>query len=285
MEQAPSTFKADQETRNPDISSQAPQCILDHPQPDGSRQPLNESQLSDARTDLIKKDFVNLKYPRTQKFRVDPRVNGQAIGLISFLPSRGATPDKDGCFGVLKLRGNFPSVEEADNWSENLIRHYDSFSEIDMTYVGRDFPLMANNLMYTASTREIDIRKVVDDVTKSALKAKREQEEREIKEIQERQQKLLNPNHEEEKSALQEDDLDYYVQLRVKKANAQMLIDEANKKIAEAQEVINKTDVDLSNIEVNHPDYKEEFMGRYQNALKSVGADASKNPLIQYMSK
>ena len=121
-------------------------------------------------------------------------------------------------------------------------------------------------------------------MTKSALKAKREQEEREIKEIQERQQKLLNPNHEEEKENSL-DDLDYYVQLRVKKANAQMLIDEANKKITEAQEVINKTEVELSEMDVNHPDYKEEFMGRYQNALKSVGADASKNPLIQYMSK
>ncbi len=284
MEQAPSTFKADQETRNVEVSTQAPQCMLDRQTPDGSRQPLTDSQLRDATTELIKKDFVNLKYPKSLKFRVDPRINGQSIGLISFLPSRGATPDKDGCFGVLKLRGNFPSVEEADNWSENLIRHYDSFSEIDMTYVGRDFPLMANNLMYTATTREIDIRKVVDDVTKSALKAKREQEEREIKEIQERQQKLLNPNHEEEKEKSL-DDLDYYVQLRVKKANAQMLIDEANKKIAEAQEVISKSDTEINDMEVNHPDYKEEFMGRYQNALKSVGADASKNPLIQYMSK
>ena len=284
MDQPPSTFKADDEKKNEVRATNAPQCMSQIATLQSDRPSLTNEQFTAAKSDLLHKDFINLSYPKTQKFRVDPRISGQSYGLISFLPSLGAKPDQDGCFGVLKLRGNFPTVEDADNWSENLIRNYDSFSEIDMVYIGKDFPLMVDSSIYTAATREIDVKKTVDSVTKANLKAKREQEEREIKEIQERQTKLLNPKHEEEKDK-SIDDLDYYVQLRVKKANAQMLIDEANKKIAEAQEVINKTDSELIELEQNHPDYKDEFMGRYQNALKSVGADASKNPLIQYMNK
>jgi hypothetical protein len=280
----PSTFKADEEIKNQQLANKAPDCMIERPNLDSSRQSLNDSQLQAAKTDLIDKSFTSLQYPRTLKFRVDPRIPAQAIGLLSFLPSRNAIPDKDGCFGVLKLRGNFPTQEDAENWSENLIRNYDSFSEIDLVHVGRDFPLMVDNTMYNSSTREIDIRKKVDDVTKSALRAKKEQEEKEIKEIEQRQQKLLNPSTEQEKDDTYTD-IDFYIQLKVKKANAEMLIDEAAKKTKEAQAVIDKTVVELDEIEKTHPEYRQEYMARYENAVKSVGADITKNPLIEYMKK
>jgi hypothetical protein len=285
MDLPPSQFKADVEKSREQGTNQAPQCIRDMPKPEALRQPLNDQQTIDAKSQLVDKNFVSLTYPRNLKFRIDPRIPGQAIGLVSFIPSRGATPDSDGCFGVLKLRGNFPTVEEADNWSENLIRNYDSFAEIDMVYIGRDFPLMLNNDIYTATTREIDVRKKVDDVTKSALKAKKEDEEREIKEIQERQQRLLNPSNEEEKEKSLDDDLDYYIQLKVKKANAELVIDEANKKKDEAQVVAEKTAMEISELDSKYPEYKDEYMAKYQKALAAVGADMTKNPLIDYMRK
>lgn len=285
MDLPPSQFKADVEKTRDQGTVQVPQCIKDMPVPNGLRQPLTDQQTVEAKSELINKNFVSLSYPRTLKFRVDPRIPGQAIGLVSFVPSRGATPDPDGCFGVLKLRGNFPNVEESDNWSENLIRNYDSFAEIDMVYIGKDFPLMLNNDIYTATTREIDVRKKVDDVTKSALKAKKEDEEREIKEIQERQQRLLNPSNEEEKEKSLDDDLDYYIQLKVKKANAELVIDEADKKKAEALTVAEKTAEEISGLDEKYPSYKEQYMDKYQKALAAVGADMNKNPLIDYMKK
>ena len=280
--QPPSSFKSDEDNKNVDRSAKPPQCMLDTQKPNANRQPLKDSELELAKTDLLNKSFVNLQYPRNLKFRVDPRLPGQSIGLVSFLPAKGASPDSEGCFGVLKVRGNFPTAEDAENWSENLIRNYDSFAEIDLVYVGRDFPLMVDNSLYTSSTREIDIRKKVDDVTKSALRTKRENEEKEIKTIQERQQKLLNPVLEEDKEECL-DDLDYYTQLKVKKANADMLIDEATKKIQEAKDVSDKTVLEIEKIEAVHPEHKTEYMARYENALKAVGADSSKNPLIKYM--
>jgi hypothetical protein len=284
MEQPPSTFKADEEKSNVQRTNKEPQCMKDRPLPDAQRQPLTDEQTSCAKSQLINKNFVSLDYPRTLKFRVDPRIPSQSIGLVSFIPSKGASPDPEGCFGVLKLRGNFPTVEEADNWSENLIRNYDSFGVIDMVHIGRDFPIMVDNEIYTSTTREIDVRKKVDDVTKSHLKAKQEEERKEMKEIQERQQKLLNPSNNEEKEQSL-DDLDYYIQLKVKKANADMVIDEANKKKEEARTVSENTATELSELDQKFPDYQNEYMQRYQNALASVGADANKNPLIDYMRK
>jgi len=282
MELPPSTFKADEEKINVERTQKAPQCMLDMPAPDAQRQSLTPEQTQCAKSQLINKNFVSLDYPKNIKFRVDPRIPSQGIGLVSFIPSKNARPDQDGCFGVLKLRGNFPTVEEADNWSENLIRNYDSFAEIDLVYVGKDFPLMVDNTIYTPTTREIDVRKKVDDVTKSHLKAKQEEERKEMKEIQERQQKLMNPtNAEEKEQAL--DDLDYYIQLKVKKANADMVIDEADKKKEEARVVSEKTSKELEELDSKFPEYQNEYMERYQNALAAVGADATKNPLINYM--
>jgi len=282
MELPPPTFKADEEKINVEHTQKVPQCMIDMPTPESQRQSLTAEQTQSAKSQLVNKNFVSLDYPKTIKFRVDPRLPSQGIGLVSFIPSKNAIPDQDGCFGVLKLRGNFPTVEEADNWSENLIRNYDSFAEIDLVYVGKDFPLMVDNTIYTPTTREIDVRKKVDEVTKSHLKAKQEEERKEMKEIQERQQKLMNPNNTEEKEQAL-DDLDYYIQLKVKKANADMVIDEADKKKEEARVVSEKTSSEIEKLDSKFPDYQNEYMERYQNALASVGADATKNPLINYM--
>ena len=62
------------------------------------------------------------------------------------------------------------------------------------------------------------------------------------------------------------------------------MLDECNKRIKECNEVIDKTQEQISNIDTQHPDYKDEFLQKYKNALDAIGANAAKNPLIKYMS-
>src|SRR5579872_6569716 len=88
-------------------STVAPQCILDLPSEDQTRQPLTHVQYNMAKPDLLNKEFVHLEYPKTMKMHVDPPINGQYWGLFSFIPSKKATPDPQGCYGVLKIRGTF----------------------------------------------------------------------------------------------------------------------------------------------------------------------------------
>jgi hypothetical protein len=276
-----STFKADEEKHN-QLSNKIPQCIKDLPSPDNQRESLTIEQTQLAMQELNMKEFLKLDFPKKTKFRVDPTIPGQTYGLVSFIPAKNARPDQEGCFGVLKLRGNFPSVGEADRWSENILRNYDSYSEIDFVYVGRDFPIMVDNTQYCSTTREVDIRKKIDETVKESIKKKKEEEKKELEEIQERQQKLLNKNKEENKEETYED-LDYYTQLRVKKANAQMMIEQCHARLQECNNAISETDNEIGELDVKYPEYKEEFLAKYKHALAAIGTDAAQNPLIKYM--
>lgn len=273
-------FRADEEKQN-EVSQVVPECIKQLPETVAAREPLNEQELQNAVRTLVNKQFTGLEFPRKTKFRVDPHISGQMLGLISFIPSKDARPDSQGCFGVLKLRGNFPTMHEADKWAENIIRNYDSYSDIDYVYVGRDFPIMVDTSSYCSTTREIDIRKKIEDTVKESIKQKKEEEKREMDEIQERQRKLLSK--EEEKTTY--DDLDYYTQLRVKKANALMMIEECEKKMNECKEVIGKTQSQIAELDASHPEYKEEYLEKYTRALEAIGTDVAKNPLIKHMKE
>ena len=275
-------WKADVEKPNTQQSTKTPQAILDMPVPNPSRKVLTDAELKDAKAELLDKNFVKMKFPRDQKFRVDPSIPGQHIGLISFQPSKNATPDSDGCFGVLKFRGAFPNGNEAETYAETLLREHDTYAEIDMVYIGREFPLLVDNTMYTKTTREIDVRKKIDDIVKADLRQKKEKEQKEIEEVTARQQKLLDKTHEVEKDQIF-DDLEFYTTLRVKKAQALSLIDEAKKRMEEAEEVVKATNVDIENLDKDHPEYKEEFFAKYENALNSIGSSVADNPLIKYL--
>ena len=275
-------WKADVEKPNTQQATKTPQAILDMPVPNPARKVLSDDELKDAKAELLDKNFVKLKFPREQKFRIDPSVPGQHIGLISFQPSKNATPDSDGCFGVLKFRGAFPNGNEAETYAETLLREHDTYAEIDMVYIGREFPLLVDNTMYTKTTREIDVRKKVDDIVKADLRQKKEKEQKEIEEVTARQQKLLDKTHEVEKDQIF-DDLEFYTTLRVKKAQALSLIDEAKKRIQEAEEVVESANKEIETLDTDHPEYKEEFLEKYKNALSSIGTKAEDNPLIKYM--
>jgi hypothetical protein len=278
------TFRqGDDEKRPIDRAVKHPAVMLEPRPVNPNREPLDVDQLAIAMKDLHHKDIVNDKYIRNMKFGVDPKISGQHFGLISFIPSQNATPDSDGCFGILRLRGNFSTESEADMWAENLVKNHDSYAEIDTVFVGRPVPLFLNNERFTSKTREIDIRKVVTDIQKADAAEKAKKEQKEIQDIQERQRKLLNKETEEEKEKALTS-LDYYVELRVKKANARALIDEAEKKIKEANEVIDKVSLEIAELDEKEPTYKDEFIEKYKQALIAVGANAEENPIIKYMS-
>jgi len=284
-EVAPVSFRGPEtEKSNTDHTNVVPQCIKDLPTPDPSRQSLTHEQLQEEKTRLVNKEFTKLEYPIKRKFRVDPKVAGQVYGLVSFVPSKGAFPDSEGCYGVLRLRGNFGTELEADKWSDMIVRDFDNFAEIDYVYVGNDFPLMDTNEIYTRTTREIDVRKLTNDVVKAAQKEKEHKERKEIEDIQNRERKLLDKTHSQEEDESY-DDLDFYVKLRFKKANALYTIHEAEKKMKEAHEVVQKTAKEIEDMDAKHPDFKDEFLARYEQAIKNISGDIKSNPVVPFMKE
>ena len=80
-------------------------------------------------------------------------------------------------------------------------------------------------------------------------------------------------------------DLEYYTTLRVKKANAMCVCDEARAKIKEAEAALAAAAEEIAKLDEKYPTYCKEYIAQYEKGLKNVGADLQQNPLIGYMKK
>ena len=99
--------------------------LTDKWRPDQTAPVLNQEQSVEALKVLNNTSFTD-KFPRVERTYADPILPMQYIGLISFTPAKGATPNENGVFGFAKLRGNFSSEIEANERAEFIIRNVDS---------------------------------------------------------------------------------------------------------------------------------------------------------------
>lgn len=276
----PSQFKQPEDTSVPRRAANPPKCMIEHDSHiDKRRTELNDDQVDKAKDELLRKDFINLEYPRTMKLGVDPPINSQVYGLYSFIPAKGAKPDLQGSFGVIKLRGCYPTVEEAERWADHIIRSIDTYAVIDMTWVGKPAPVMLNNEIYRGSTAEVDVRRVMDDTQRAELKAKREADLREQESIQRRHKELIADVSDEK----QPDDAETYTMMCVKRANALFAKENALKQLKEYDVLIEKMTKQLAEMDKQNPSLKEGVMKRYTDALASTGIRPENAPLIKYM--
>ena len=155
----------------------------------------------------------------------------QVFALHSFIPSKGASPDEDGIFGMIKFRGSFATEREAAEQAESLIGNVDSYHKIYHSFVGRPFPITISS-DFSAETTEVDLNKKTAKVISEDIKDQKEKDKREIKEIKEREKNLL------EESEKDIDPFDNYVTLRVKKAQLIWTYLETQKKMVQMKESI-----------------------------------------------
>jgi len=219
------------------------------------------------------------RFPKVEKFYADPVVHGQIYSLVSFVPSRGATPDKDGVFGMLKVRGTFATEDEAMLRAEYLVRNVDSYHSIYHTYVGRPFPLAASN-KYISDTVEIDIKKKVTEETSAQIRQKRDAERQTIKEIEEKEKELLS---DVAKKPEEIDPIDTYTELRVKKAQLSWTYLETLKKMNEMKANIIKAREELVKMDADHPECRAEYMTRYKDARKKSGLPETDESFMKYL--
>ena len=241
---------------------------------------LTDEQTEKAMKELFNPAFANLEFPRLMRQRIDPPLAQQNFCVFSFTPSVGAQADKDGCYGALRIRGTFPSVLDAEEFSENIVRNHDSFHENVVGFVGRDFPLTADS-KYCSKTKEVDIRMKLDNVSRDNIKQQREAEKREMEEIQERQKQLLADTTEAKETSF--DDVEYYTSLRVKRANVRILQEECEKKLKDCGKILKKTNEELFELDEKFPEYQKQYEEKYKNALDAIGSNTENNKMIEYM--
>lgn len=268
------------EVQDNKLATMEPQCMRDRPDPLPGTCSLTEEEVSLAKKELINTDFLKLGFPKVVRTRRDPPIAQQSYYAMSFIPSQGARPDADGCFGVMKQRGNFPTPKEAEEWCENLIRGNDSYNENLIGYVGHDFPLTVDS-KYCLSTKEVDVRTKMDTVARDSIRSQREHDKKEMEEIQERRRELLADTSEAKETST--DDLDYYVTLRVKRANIRMMQEECTKKMKECAKILSKTTSEINKLDDKYPHYVKEYKAKYNSALDAIGGDTNGSKMLEYM--
>ena len=227
--------------------------------------PLTNEQAESAMESLNNTGFVE-KFPRVERFYADPPIFNQQVGLVSFVPAKGATPNDKGVYGFMKLRGNYATEVEANGRAEEIIRNVDSYHQIYHTYVGRPFPLTLSS-DYSRETSEIDIRKSMTESVSEDIKQKRQTEKHEIQEMEDRQKELLADTTERK----EEDPYDTYVTNRVKEAHLKFTYIETQKKMEEMKQSILKARALRAKLDTEHPEFKDTYFQTYMDARKKAG--------------
>ena len=227
---------------------------------------LTEEEVKNAMSELNNDKFVK-KFLKVERRYADPVEPMQRIGLISFVPAKGATPNDKGVYGFAKLRGNYPTDQEASERAEFLIRTVDSYHQIYHAYVGRPFPCTISS-EYSDETTEIDLKKSMTESVSDSIKQKKKTESQQIKEIEEREKELLEDVKKEE-----EDPIDFYTTLRVKKAQITWTYLETQKKMDQMKQSIINTREQIENMDKENDTYSKQYFKKYCDARSASGLD------------
>jgi hypothetical protein len=242
---------------------------------DKNTPPLTGDELASAMEELSNVDYVS-KFKKTDRNYADPPIHLQQFGLFSFIPAKGATPNKNGIFGFAKQRGNYASEEEASERAELIIREVDSTHTIFHTYIGRPFPLTISD-KYSAETSEVDIRRETTEAVSTTIKDKKAEDKRVMEEIKERERLLMEDvSGERDKEEL---DLDEYITLNVKKAQLSWTYMEHLTKLKEVRNLILKARVEVKKTDVENPTFRDSFFDKYHAARTKAGVNTTKEDL------
>ena len=152
-----------------------------------------------------------------------------------------------------------------------MIRTTDSYHKIFHAYVGRPFPLTTSS-DFSGETEEIDIRKSMAESVSDSIKNKKKEESQVVKEIENREKELL-----EESKKENEDPLDHYTTLRVKKAQITWTYLETEKKLQEMKDIIIKTHKEIADMEAEDESYAKQYYKKYCDAREGAGLNNSPN--------
>jgi hypothetical protein len=255
----------------------------------GAKIPSSEPALTNEQTRLASQEKIisNITetFPRVDRTYADPVYQNQIYCLHSFVPTKGSKPDDQGVYGFIKCRGTFYTLEEANQRAEHIIQQYDSYHEIHTGFVGRPFPIAADTAKYVKETKEIDIRKKAMEAVSDDIKGKRDHEKKEIEEIKERERKLLQQSSDVQEGKYQEDPLDKYTTLHVKKANLVYTYVETQKKMKDMQNLIKQAYKEIRKMDEEDDSLQKLYYDKYMAARRAahIPDEASQDNWMAYL--
>ena len=242
-----------------------------------NQSPLSDSQVKTAAKELVNKEHLE-QYPVQERAFADPSIADQDYCLVSFVPSVTATPDKDGIYGMVKVRGTYNSLEKCDKRAEFLIREVDSLHKIYIAGVGKPFPIT------NVSTFSKDINRVkIQDMLTEELKHEKTKQEKELEEMRKREKEIIEKNTQPEEERGKVDPEETYIINRVKKAQLTWTYINTLKKLKDMKANILNAREEIQKLDEANPEFKESYLERYNAALKKVNLSQEKDSFIMYL--
>lgn len=239
--------------------------------------PLGQKDMQTAFDTLNK----NVTFTQVDRRYADPPLLNQKIALVSFIPSKTAIPDKDGIYGMMKVRGTFATEQEANEYAEHIVRNVDSLHEIYHAWVGRPFPITTST-GFEKEIKTIDIRKKTIDLISEDILSKRQQDEKDLKDIQEKEKRLLDESKNAREN-LPQDPFDLYITEQVKRAQLIWTYKETAKKMSQMRDIVNRANHDIREIEKEHPDFITQYKEKYMKARRDAGIPDDDESFIKYL--
>jgi len=240
--------------------------------------PLTEKELAPAFKELNVNESLETVYRKIERLYADPKISDQKIGLVSFTPSEGAKPDKDGIYGMVKMRGNYATEEEANERAEHLVRNVDSYHKIFHTYVGRPFPLVENS-DYSEEINRVDLRRKTNEITSTHVKKERDYEKKEFEELKERERALIEDVNKKP------DPFENYIECQVKKANLTYFFMETKAKMEKMKKTILECRDVIAESEKDNPEFRDEYKEAYFKKREEVGIPKNEDDFTKFLGE
>lgn len=241
--------------------------------------PLDDEASAQAFSDLNK----DMSYIKVDRRYADPPLANQRIVLVSFVPSKTAIPDKDNIYGMMKVRGVFATEEEANEYSEHIIRNVDSLHEIYHAWVGRPFPVTTAT-GFEKELKSIDIRKKTIDLISDDILSRRKQDEKELKEIQEKEKRLLDESK-KAKEDIPQDPFDCYITEQVKRAQLIWTYRETKKKLEQMKDIVRVSNETIASMDLEHPEYMAQYKEKYMKVRRESGIPDDDDSFIRFLGQ
>lgn len=269
-------------TETGDTSLTSPNDQVDSPESlkKQSRQ-ARKIKLTEDEVDYALEKLIT-RWPKVEKRWTDPVLTGKELCSFSFIPSSGAVPDKDGLYGLLKIRGTFSNETDQDANAEKILSEVDSFHAIHHGFTGHPLPLVKDNDdRYCLAVENVGLReKIKGEMTKNAQEHHRDQKKF-VEEVEERSRQLK----EKEEAALkgEVDEEERYITLRVKRANLIFTLYQMLAGMKRYKDTLLQTIEVLDEMDAKNPTFQNTFLTKYKHAAEEVGLPEEKNHIIRYM--
>jgi hypothetical protein len=224
------------------------------------------NSLTPEETDVAFKDLI-VKFPKVERMPVDPPIAGQNVGLFSFklLPK-----PLNGVYGFLKFRGAFASQGEWENHAKNIIRIVDSKHHIWPYQQGRWMPITTNE-DFAKETLEVSQQEELSNIFSQRETEQQKQEAQKVREVKSRERKLME---EMKRAEPDKSSIDYYAQQVMKVQQLESWLDMMRKRKRDMIKALKAGREEISRVETDHPEYKDQIDERIKQIKEEVGLDA-----------